>query len=294
MEQRFIELAFTNTESGVNVSLPSTTIEATPGHYLLHLLDDQGVPSEAHIIRISTTAVILDPPVAEADSATSTGGIAITVDVLANDTGSGISLIDVDQTSQEGGSAVLVDGQVLYTPSENFVGTDTFGYTIENDQGAASSAVVTVAVTSSGTAGGYPTATADNVSTVGSGSITIDALANDTGNGLTLNAPNAWSLEGGNVQLQENKIVYTPKVNFNGIDKIWYVFQDDQERTNSGVITITVSENEAPAPVGTLDSVSVVTSTTLVIDVLANDIGYGLVLTEPNVWSLKGGYSILG
>jgi len=55
MEQRFIELEFADTNDGVSVTMPDSAILATPGYYLLHLLNNEGVPSEAHIIRISNT-----------------------------------------------------------------------------------------------------------------------------------------------------------------------------------------------------------------------------------------------
>ena len=56
MEQRFLELSFSETDSGIQVNIPTSPNNATPGHYLLHLINSNGVPSEAHIIRISKTA----------------------------------------------------------------------------------------------------------------------------------------------------------------------------------------------------------------------------------------------
>jgi hypothetical protein len=66
-------------------------------------------------------------------------------------------------------------------------------------------------------------------------------LANDTGSGLQLSAPNAYSLNGGNVALVSNQIRYTPKAGFTGDDKLWYTFNDELGRTNWGEVTITVS-----------------------------------------------------
>jgi hypothetical protein len=131
-----------------------------------------------------------------------------------------------------------------------------------------------------------------DVVTVDAGeTITIDVLANDIGGGLVLTEPNAFSLKGGNVLLTDGKLVYTPKDGFAGEDNIWYVFADALGRTNSGQVDITVtgSGTAAPSPVGVLDEVTVVTGSSITIDVLANDIGAGLVLTEPNAWSLRGG-----
>ena len=294
MEQRFIELNFTDINNGVRVTLPSSPNAAPPGYYLLHLLDNKGVPSKAHMIRISSTAQLVVGPFPNAvdDTGNSILSAAITLDVLANDTGNGKALVETNQYSQQGGTTQIVNGKIRYTPKAGFSGTDVFWYVMEDDQGRTNSAKVTITVTSSGVTNAYPTATADNVSTVGSGSITIDALANDTGNGLTLNAPNPWSQKGGSVALANNKITYKPKGGFNGADKIWYTFKDSQGRSNSGVITVTVSGNNGSSnvyPTSTQDNVTIASGVSTTIDALANDAGNGLVLNAPNAWSWKGG-----
>ena len=294
MEQRFIELDFTDIHNGVSVTLPNSANLAPPGYYLLHLLDNKGVPSEAHIIRILSTAELnIGPfPTAVADTGTSALSATITLNVLANDTGNGKGLVSVNQYTQQGGTTQITANSIVYTPKAGFSGTDVFWYVMEDDQGRTNSARVTVTVTSSGGSNAYPTATTDNVSTTGSGSITIDALANDNGNGLTLNALNAWSQKGGNVALVSNKITYKPKAGFNGLDKIWYSFKDNQNRSNSGVINITVSGNNGGTgayPTAGQDNVTIATGTNITIDVLANDTGNGLVLAAPNAWSQQGG-----
>ncbi len=290
MEQRFLELDFEDINNGVRVTLPDSANIAPPGYYLLHLINNKGVPSEAHIIRISSTAQLnIGPyPIAIADTATATSGTAITIDVLANDTGNGKGLVVVNRYSREGGTVSLSENKTVYTPRAGFSGTDTFWYSMEDDQGRTNSAKVTISVTPNV----YPSATPDNVSTTGSGSITIDALANDSGSGLTLNTPNPWSQKGGNVALSNNKVTYKPKAGFNGEDKIWYSLQDNQGRSNNSVINIMVSGNNDPGtafPTATQDNVTTTTGSTTTIDVLANDTGSGLVLNAPNPWSLKGG-----
>lgn len=139
--------------------------------------------------------------------------------------------------------------------------------------------------------GAYPTALPDSASSQNGQTITIDVLANDSGNGLVLDTPNAWSMEGGAVSLSANQLVYTPKVGFNGEDKIWYNFTDSLGRGNYGEVTITVSGqgNTDVPPVGNPDFASAATGSTIQIDVLANDSGTGLTLSEPDPWSFKGG-----
>ena len=295
MEQRFIELDFADIHNGVSVSLPASANLAPPGYYLMYLLDNKGVPSKAHIIRISSTAqlVIGAFPGANPDTAASTNGATITIDVLANDTGNGIGLVEVNGNSEQGGTAQITNNKIVYTPGVGFNGSDAFWYVMEDDQGRVNATKVTVAVSGNGGGDVYPTARPDNVTTTGSGSITIDALANDLGTGLTLNTTNAWSLEGGNAAIVSNKITYKPKASYNGIDKVWYTFKDNQGRVNSGEITITISGNNGTDtgayPSSVEDNVTTTTATATTIDVLANDTGSGLVLNAPNAWSLKGG-----
>ena len=294
MEQRFIELDFQDINNGVKVALPNSANIAPPGYYMMYLLDNKGVPSEAHMIRIASTArlVIGAYPVAIADTGTSRLSAAITIDVLANDRGNGKGLVSVNRYSQKGGTARVSGGKIVYTPKSGFSGTDVFWYVMEDDQGRTNAAKVTVSVTSSGVSSAYPTATTDSINASGSGRITIDALANDNGNGLVLNALNPWSQKGGNVALLSNKITYKPKAGFNGLDKIWYSFKDNQGRSNSGVVNISVTGNDDATnvyPTATADNVTVPTGTARTIDVLANDTGSGLVLNVPNAWSQKGG-----
>ncbi len=51
-EQRFMELPFTPAPGGVQVQAPSRAALAPPGNYLLFVINNQGVPSEAKIVQI--------------------------------------------------------------------------------------------------------------------------------------------------------------------------------------------------------------------------------------------------
>lgn len=50
--QRFNRLNFTTTATGLNVTAPADPNLAPPGHYMLFILDDNGVPSVAKIIQV--------------------------------------------------------------------------------------------------------------------------------------------------------------------------------------------------------------------------------------------------
>lgn len=290
MEQRFIELEFTDTAFGVRADIPSSANIATPGHYLMFLINNQGVPSEGHIIRIFDTAVYNEPayPVAIADASSATAGSPKTINVLSNDTGSSLSVSDYNRYSEKAGTISKSGNNLVYTPSASFSGTDTFWYVISDSLGRTNSAKVTIAV-SGGVNNPAPVGTPDNVAATSGNSLTIDVLSNDIGNGLVLNAPNAWSLKGGSVVLSNNKLTYTSQQAFTGEDKIWYTFTDVEGRGSWGEVTINVSSGGNPAPVGNPDSASASSGNLITIDVLANDVGNGLVLAAPNAYSLKAG-----
>lgn len=52
-EQRFIELPFTRNADSLTAQLPANRFETPPGFYMVFVLDTNGVPSEAKIVRIN-------------------------------------------------------------------------------------------------------------------------------------------------------------------------------------------------------------------------------------------------
>jgi hypothetical protein len=291
MEQHFIELEFTDTSGGIRVDIPDSANIATPGHYMLFLINNQGVPSEGHIIRITDTASYTEPtyPVAITDSVSATANTAKTITVLSNDTGEGLSVDSFNQYSANAGTISRSGNRLVYTSAASFNGTDTFWYVIKDSLGRTNSAKVSINV-SGGVNNPIPVGIADTVDAITNTEITIDVLNNDTGNGLALYTPNYWSLKGGNVRLISNKISYTSKQGFTGEDKLWYTFQDVEGRSSWGEVTINVtSAGGNPAPIGIADEASASSGSSITIDVLDNDTGNGLVLNAPNAYSLKAG-----
>lgn len=62
MEQRFLELPFRNTGTELLVTAPASLNRATPGKYLLFVLDAKGVPSTARIVSVADAANPPNPP----------------------------------------------------------------------------------------------------------------------------------------------------------------------------------------------------------------------------------------
>jgi len=87
-------------------------------------------------------------PTANPDSATTTENQAVVISVLNNDTDGGSPPLTVTAVTQPSNGTATNNGNgtVTYTPSNGFVGTDTFTYTIKNGCGATAIGNVTVTV----------------------------------------------------------------------------------------------------------------------------------------------------
>jgi hypothetical protein len=122
------------------VTLPTTgTYSLTVGG---NGIDDSGTYSFQLLEAPPNTA-----PAAADDAAETNEGVAVTVDVLANDSDADGDALVIDAISQPGnGTAVLQDGAVTYTPAAGFVGIDSFTYTVVDGRGGSAEATVTVTV----------------------------------------------------------------------------------------------------------------------------------------------------
>lgn len=62
MEQRFVELAFTEESGEMSVLAPSSTCYATPGPYMIFAISSLGVPSVGHYVYVNGTCSAADMP----------------------------------------------------------------------------------------------------------------------------------------------------------------------------------------------------------------------------------------
>ena len=90
-----------------------------------------------------------DDPIAVDDTGTGTDkGVPIDVDVLSNDTDVDGDTLSLDGFGQPTNGTVTQnpDGTLKYTPDANFVGTDTFNYTVSDGEGGTDTGTVHVVV----------------------------------------------------------------------------------------------------------------------------------------------------
>ena len=118
----------------------------------------------------SNPTLILElPPLANEDEAITNEDVAVTIDVLVNDSAGSGEILTIDSVEDPAnGSAQIVDSKIVFTPDPGFSGIETFNYTIINDQAQVSTAEVAVTVIPKPACG---------VFTVGeSGEVTFDYL----------------------------------------------------------------------------------------------------------------------
>ncbi len=208
-------------------------------------------------------------PVAVDDTASTSKGTAVDINVLGNDTDADGDTLSISgtPTALHGTVSVNGDGTLHYTPNAGFSGSDTISYAVTDgtlsDGGQ-------VAVTVSDTA---PVAVDDTASTSKGAAIDINVLGNDTdadGDALAISGtPTALH---GTVSVNgDGTLHYTPNAGYTGADTISYTVTDGT-LSDTGAVAVTVSDT---APVAVGDNYTTSTGVALNIGVgagvLAND-----------------------
>ncbi|QDG53115.1 tandem-95 repeat protein [Persicimonas caeni] len=216
-----------------------------------------------------TVNAVNDAPVATDDADTTVEDTAVTVDVLANDSdveGDTLS-VAIDTQPSHGSVTVNGDETITYTPDADYVGADSFTYTV-SDATLSDTATVAIDVT---TANDAPTATNDAVTTDEDQSTTFNVVANDTDiDGDTLTVTATSTPTNGAVTINaDGTLTYTPNADFNGSDSFTYDVSDGTSTATASVDVTINAVNDAPEAVS--ETATTDEDTLVNIDVLAND-----------------------
>ena len=208
--------------------------------------------------------------IANADSSSTPYGTPVNIPVLANDVGANLTVSEV-QANIIGGSAVVEnDDTITFTPAVNFSGTCTFKYYV-TDGVRTAAALVTVEV------GAPPVvAVADTVSTVLTTPVNIGVTANDVGTGLTVVAVGPRANGSASINGDGVSIDYQADAGFVGTEIFTYTVEDGAGFQSVGQITVRVLAAEFSVQ---NDSFTTPQGHSIELDVLANDVGTGLVVT---------------
>jgi hypothetical protein len=196
-----------------------------------------------------TVSPVNDAPVAGDDEATTAQGVAVDVDVLANDTdieSDPLSIAGVGEASH--GTVEIVNGLVRYTPGAGFSGSDSFTYDVSDGQ-ESDTGVVTINVVGGNHA---PTARDDAYSLDEDTTLTIGGpgiLANDVDpDSDALTAALVSGPQHGTLVLdQTGAFVYTPFANFSGEDVFTYTASDPSAASSTASVHLTINPvDDAP------------------------------------------------
>lgn len=186
-------------------------------------------------------------PVADDDSLTVLrNSSANFIDILSNDSdpdNDDLTIVDVMQPAN--GTVVNNGTSVTYTPSQGFIGTDTFTYVIDDGNGDQASAEVTITVENSA-----PVAIDDSATVEGTDPLIIDVISNDSdsdGDVLIIKAV-SQPQNGTATNNEDGTITYQANENFEGIDTFTYIVSDEDGGESTATVTVTVEAVEPPPP----------------------------------------------
>ena len=212
---------------------------ARPEH--LNLVGDGVLDLGAAMGLIKTSGNQGNAPVAVDDTATVAEDSEVSVAVLSNDSDADGDTLTIESFTQgTNGSVVISGSNLVYTPSANFNGSDSFTYTINDGTGLTDTATVSVTVTA---VNDNPVANDDSATTEEDVAVTINLVANDTDiDGDSLSIESVGTASNGSVVNNGNgTVTYTPNAGFFGSDSFTYVVSDGSA-TDTATVRVTVTE----------------------------------------------------
>ncbi|MCJ8274111.1 MAG: cadherin-like domain-containing protein, partial [Psychrosphaera sp.] len=197
--------------------------------------------------------IINSQPMAQDDEAQTRQNIALTIDVLANDTDNDGDNLSVSTANAQFGTVSIIDNQIYYQPANDLVGVDTIIYGISDGQGGSSSATLLVTVLAN-----TPPIAADDFASVQAGqTVIIDVLANDSDDENDNLSVIAAYADNGTVTIGSDfRLTYKPNIGFSGTDNIDYLVSDAHGGETAGLVSVSVAAIVATTPTPTTNNSS--------------------------------------
>ena len=248
-----------------NIVVNGTEIEYTPvtgfkgsDSFYYMITDGSG---DTSIAQVMITVTEIASPTANDDAATVAAGtlVATSIDVLANDSfgsdGPGVTPLAITNLNGSTSTLNIVDSKITYIPDAALVNgdTETIEYTITDGSGDTTTANITITIGAGTSTNDTPTAQDDAVTVLRNSTDNDIFILLDNGNGADdygadlantnhpiSPLPGATDI-GGTLVLDGNKVVYTPKLNFTGVDSFNYTITDGNGDSDTATVTITVA-----------------------------------------------------
>jgi hypothetical protein len=183
-------------------------------------------------------------PIAVNDSVTTGYNTPVTIAVLANDSDPDNDPLTITAAGPASRGTVTITGDgttLLYTPTTNLCGPDSFTYTVSDGRGGSAAASVTVAV---GCPENLPPIAGDDTATTAFNTpVTVAVLANDTdGNAdpLTVVAVSGAARGIATIAVNGQSVTYAPTTGLCGVDTFTYTVSDGHGANATASVTVTV------------------------------------------------------
>lgn len=271
-------LSITHTTDPANgsVSISGTNIMYTPAGgftgtdtFEYTISDGNGQTSTA------TVTIVVDkanqPPLAVDDTATTAYQTMVSIPVADNDTDpdGGTTCVTGIAVNPTNGYVIISSSgtDIEYTPFDSFSGTDTFVYTACDDEGATSTATVTVIVAANTNM--PPVLSPNYAAILGYSEVPIRVLEDDSDpEGDTLSIVRTEDgPSNGSVRIAGNLIYYKATSGYVGADSFYYVVSDGNGNEGRARVDIDVKNDNSNPTVATIPAFDAATGSTTPLDI---------------------------
>ncbi len=216
------------------------------------ITDGQGMDAAGEV----TVTLANLPPAAVTDAVSTPKNVAKTFDPRANDTDPGADpfTITAKGTPAHGTLSIGSGGtSLIYTPTTNYVGPDTFTYTVTDVDGGVATGTVNMSV-QYGT--NPPVAVNDSTGVMGGQTRTFDPRLNDTDDSNTITITAKTNGAHGTVTINGGTSVsYAAQTGWTGNDTFTYTITDLDNMTATATVTMSASATNR-VPTAVTDSTS--------------------------------------
>ena len=256
--------------SGGSVVYTPTT-DFTGSDSFTFKVNDGTIDSNTATVSITVNPEPNTTPIASNASYTVTQPNTLSITLVGTDADSDTLTYTIVGTPSNGSlGSVGSDGSVVYTPTTDFTGSDSFTFKV-ND-GTIDSNTATISITVERKPNVQPFANALSYTVTQPNTLSITLVGTDADSDtLTytiVDSPSNGSL--GSVE-SDGSVVYTPTTDFTGSDSFTYKVNDGTIDSNTATVSITVNPEPNTTPVASNASYTVTQPNTLSITLVGTD-----------------------